>query len=153
VRFLVADIRNAGRVHQTESYSDPQVILGKSPEYTTFRHPLEVEATADMAEADIVVSGRTSLTVGFSCARCLEDFERTFKSEFSQVYTSDQNEIDLTSEIKEAIYIDMPLTPVCRESCKGLCPVCGVNKNQVVCQCQPAQKKSSWDALKEFRFH
>jgi uncharacterized protein len=48
--------------------------------------------------------------------------------------------IDLAEELREEILLALPTQVLCREDCKGLCPVCGGNRNQVPCQCEEAQK-------------
>ena len=56
----------------------------------------------------------------------------------------DGDEIDLSAEIRDQLLLAYPITPLCREDCAGLCPVCGANRNQRPCGCQaqrsPAQK-------------
>jgi uncharacterized protein len=42
---------------------------------------------------------------------------------------------DLAAIAAEQIYLALPLKPICRPECKGLCPVCGVNRNQEECSC------------------
>ena len=45
-------------------------------------------------------------------------------------------EIDLGELIHEQFYLTLPMKPLCREDCKGLCPVCGANWNQTTCACE-----------------
>jgi uncharacterized protein len=56
----------------------------------------------------------------------------------------DGDEIDLSAEIRDQLLLAYPITPLCREDCAGLCPVCGGNRNLRPCGCQaeraPAQK-------------
>jgi uncharacterized protein len=49
-------------------------------------------------------------------------------------YRDDQ--IDLGEVVREQLYLALPMKPLCREDCKGLCPVCGVNRNRETCTCQ-----------------
>lgn len=151
VRFLVEEVRNAGRIERNEVV-DPVVFLGKPPEYVHFRHPLVLSVTAVITGNDVMVSGDVSTKLGFTCGRCLEDFDRTYKSTFQQVFSADSREIDLTPDIHELVFVDLPLIPVCKEDCKGLCPTCGKNKNLTECDCKNAQENPKWGALKEFRF-
>jgi uncharacterized protein len=46
--------------------------------------------------------------------------------------------VDLTPLIQEELVLALPTRPLCRETCKGLCPQCGANLNQQVCGCIPA---------------
>lgn len=44
--------------------------------------------------------------------------------------------IDLAEFLRQEIILHFPLIPVCSKSCKGLCPVCGKDKNKTDCHCQ-----------------
>ena len=44
-------------------------------------------------------------------------------------------EIDLTEAVQEQILLSLPLRPLCREDCKGLCPGCGEDLNKGACGC------------------
>jgi uncharacterized protein len=43
--------------------------------------------------------------------------------------------IDLRELVREQLYLQLPMKPLCRESCAGLCPVCGTNLNTGSCEC------------------
>jgi len=44
---------------------------------------------------------------------------------------------------------DLPLVPLCAPSCQGLCPRCGVNRNETECGCAEAPADPRWDALRD----
>ena len=48
-----------------------------------------------------------------------------------------EEEIDLAELLREQFYLALPMKPLCAESCKGLCPQCGVNLNVETCACKP----------------
>ena len=146
MRFLVSEVRNAGRVDQDISV-DPISILGNPPEFVSFLQPLKVTASAVMTGDDIVVSGHIESGFGFSCGRCLDEFERPYRADFQQVFNADENEIDVSPDIKEVVYVDLPLIPICRDDCKGLCPTCGKNRNVVACGCVQTHENPKWNDL------
>ncbi len=152
MHFSVSEIRSAGRLERDESL-DPTPILGNPPEFVSFRYPLKVMASAMMTGSDIVVSANVATTLRFICGRCLEPYERPFKADFQQVFSSDLKEIDISNDIQEVVYIDLPITPVCKEDCKGLCSNCGKNRNELECKCEFASMDSKWDGLNRIRFH
>ena len=45
-------------------------------------------------------------------------------------------QIDLSQLMDEQFYLALPMKPLCREHCKGLCPSCGTNLNEAACDCQ-----------------
>jgi uncharacterized protein len=86
-----------------------------------------------------------------ACARCLEParvpidlhLAVTFipadadRSDDPDVVLFAGTEIDLSDEIRDEIALAVPINPLCAEDCRGLCPVCGANRNEKLCGCQP----------------
>ncbi len=151
MRFLVSEVRTAGRLERKVSV-EPSTVLGVAPEFVQYRHALNVYAEAVLTGTDIVVTGEISTTFGFTCGRCLENYERPFRGKLQQIYSLDQKEIDISPEVKEAVLLEMPITPVCHEGCKGLCATCGKNRNIAPCTCKAVAENPKWSALKDFRF-
>lgn len=92
--------------------------------------------------AQIVLSGRTPS----ECARCLAPFEQAIATEFTELYAFDErsmtdaqlllpanHQVDLAPLAREYLLLDMPITPLCKAECKGLCTVCGANLNEEDC--------------------
>jgi uncharacterized protein len=44
--------------------------------------------------------------------------------------------LDLTEVVRQALFLAMPMNPICKDDCAGLCPQCGSNLNQEQCQCE-----------------
>jgi uncharacterized protein len=59
--------------------------------------------------------------------------------------------IELEDVLKEQIYLKIPVQPLCSESCKGVCPVCGQDRNVQPCQCHRIKNTALANALKNFR--
>ena len=59
--------------------------------------------------------------------------------------------IDFGPAVREQILLSVPGYPVCRESCKGLCPVCGANLNDGDCGCDRRTPDPRWAGLEKFR--
>jgi uncharacterized protein len=92
--------------------------------------------------AQVALSGRTQA----ECARCLDPFELAIATDFTELYAFDErsmtesqllvpanHQIDLAPLAREYLMLDMPITPLCRPNCLGLCTVCGVNRNNEDC--------------------
>jgi uncharacterized protein len=60
-------------------------------------------------------------------------------------------EIDLDPVVREQLILALPHYPVCRDSCKGLCPVCGANLNEKECGCDRKVPDPRWAGLEKFR--
>lgn len=61
------------------------------------------------------------------------------------------HEIDLDPVVREQILLALPGYPLCREDCKGLCPVCGVNLNEQTCGCAASKPDARWNVLEKFK--
>ncbi|MBN1225748.1 MAG: DUF177 domain-containing protein, partial [Deltaproteobacteria bacterium] len=55
--------------------------------------------------------------------------------------------IDLTEVVREQILLAVPMIPICKEDCKGLCPYCGQNLNQCKCVCAGKTIDPRWSKL------
>lgn len=109
----------------------------------------------------VELEARLEAEVRLECSRCLEPFETQAGGEFSLIIVSeatefgigekrlaledamlfyaDRGKVDLRQIAREQIHLNLPLKPVCRADCGGLCPTCGVNRNRIECSCQPAE--------------
>jgi uncharacterized protein len=65
----------------------------------------------------------------------------------------DGKEIDLDPIVREQVLLALPMDVVCGEDCKGLCPVCGQNRNEKPCQCETKVTDPRWMALKDIKLN
>lgn len=111
---------------------------------------------------DYLLMGRLAGALETTCARCLEparvsvdaqlavtfvptnlDEEDDEIDEADDVIAFGGNEIDLSDEIRDEILLALPLQPLCSEACRGLCPICGGNRNAVACECEAEQRQAA----------
>jgi uncharacterized protein len=105
-----------------------------------------------------------------SCSRCVDPYELPVNAAFDVRYlpdtenTGDQerevddddltaafyhdDRIDLAQLIEEQMYLALPMKPLCRPDCRGLCPQCGANLNAEACDCEPHWEDPRLSALK-----
>ncbi len=105
----------------------------------------------------ILAKGRLHTEVEITCSRCLSLFSHpltlNIEEEYSPItdvvsgaslplpdepgcFTIDEHHIlDLTEAIRQYALLAIPMKPLCRENCAGLCPNCGHNLNQGPCDC------------------
>lgn len=91
-------------------------------------------------------------TIGkLTCARCLTSFPTSLEASWNEKFTDKKElacdteeeailflsdgQVDLTPYVREQLLIHLPYAPLCKPDCAGLCPVCGVNKNEATCSC------------------
>ena len=68
-----------------------------------------------------------------------------------ETYLIDHDVVDLAPLVHDAILLDLPLAPLCREDCAGLCAYCGIDKNEATCECT-APLDPRWATLDGLRF-
>lgn len=145
------------------SFDVPEVDLGEQP--YRFDGPLTFEVTLTNTGAGIVASGTVKARVVTPCVRCLcetcldveaevEGFyvrpghEDEFPEEQEVELIGDDSTIDLEPALTQSLVVELPFAPVHDPDCKGICPVCGADRNLGACSCEPAAKPSPFDVLK-----
>ncbi len=110
--------------------------------------------TAQRFVTDLLVRGIVEVDVRSRCARCGERFLQTIRDkDFTRSYPlSVANElIDLTADIREAIFLALPMNYVCSAACRGLCVQCGANLNKAPCACGQPRQTTPWDMLDQVK--
>jgi uncharacterized protein len=59
--------------------------------------------------------------------------------------------IDLLHEVKELLFVNLPIKPICKSECKGFCPQCGAALNVAACGCELKQEPSPFEKLKDLK--
>lgn len=125
----------------------------------------------------VEVDGSVSSLVRLSCGRCLQGFDFPLEAAFSLTFVEELpavtdevtdeevevdaeemglilfegEEIDLRDAIQEQLVMALPLRPLCRKECKGLCSQCGADLNEGACGCGPSDLSLKFAALKDFK--
>ena len=119
----------------------------------------------------ILARGRLHTEVELTCSRCLSLFSCPLTLNIEEEYfptidvvtgasvplpdepdsftIDEHNIIDLTEAIRQYALLAIPMKPLCREDCAGLCPTCGGNLNQSSCNCLPKPVDPRWSKLLE----
>jgi len=96
----------------------------------------EIRLEFSLGTDSVLVQGLVSAEGRFACSRCLCEFEAAFTSEFEESFSADAEFIDIMSKTRQAVVLSNEIKRLCREDCKGLCPVCGANLNKSACACK-----------------
>jgi uncharacterized protein len=112
---------------------------------------LNVERTGDQ----VTVTGKVQAVARLECVRCLKIFDRPVEVDLTvfadrsgssprleedlerdhYMKFHDGRQLDLRDETREALLLELPITPHCQEACRGLCPRCGSDLNLGPCGC------------------
>lgn len=80
-----------------------------------------------------------------------EEEERELEEKDLGVLVVEGEELDLGPVLLEQIQLNVPMRPLCREECAGLCPTCGANLNESRCRCAPRAPDPRWSDLAALR--
>ena len=122
---------------------------------------------------DIRVKGIVRVGMEADCDRCLDPVPVQLENEFDLLYRSSEFEstapehaldegeaevgyyegdgIELNDILREHILLSLPMQQICRESCQGICPLCGKNRNLAECRCEARLTDDRWSALRNVR--
>lgn len=136
--------------------------------------PGEVSGRIRRAGKEVELRGHLRAKVEVVCGRCLQPVELPIKTEFNERFVravswaaEEQHELDeadlniavfdgeaieLDDLVREELLLALPVNVLCSEDCKGLCPICGVDRNRFDCQCGNDEIDSRWQKLGDLRF-
>ncbi|MEV4332647.1 DUF177 domain-containing protein [Streptomyces sp. NPDC049597] len=111
--------------------------------------PVELELRLESVMEGVLVTGTARASAEGECVRCLEPLRQEVAADFQEMFTypdadergrpaepvDDEDEdilyledgmFDLEPVLRDAVVLALPMQPVCREDCAGLCPECGI---------------------------
>lgn len=105
---------------------------------------------------NLSIRGSVESTATLECARCLRAFQypvrvplEVLAERSGHARDADEAElerdhdvvffngrqVDMGDAARQALLVEIPLSPHCREDCRGLCPICGADRNEAPCAC------------------
>lgn len=127
--------------------------------------------TARRVEDEVFLDGTLNFQTNFACARCLEEFVQAYQLPLHLVIqlVTDESIIHeeaeetegfvvcpeslstfcLDQQVRDSIALEVPMKPLCRGDCRGLCTHCGANLNEGDCGCKRAETDPRWDGLRK----
>jgi uncharacterized protein len=119
--------------------------------------PIDVELTLESLSDGIVVTGHIASRWEGACRRCLDSVGGPLEVQVRELYQQRPEaddafsfrgeHLDLEPMVREALLLELPLAPLCRPDCAGLCPVCGANRDAADCGHLAPVADSRWAAL------
>ncbi|HEY0071398.1 MAG TPA: DUF177 domain-containing protein [Chloroflexia bacterium] len=159
-------------------FDTPNLALDEDPGEGETLHAQDVHGDVKVTRlADsLLVQGDIEAGVLLECSRCLEKFTRPVdarleeqflptidvetgapvrREEFEEndlAFEIDPNHLmDLTEPVRQALLVALPMKPLCREDCKGICLQCGANLNETACGHGDEPADNRWTGLRELR--
>ena len=138
--------------------------------------PLKAAGVAELLAhtgGEIRIQGRYSVSLSAQCDRCLKQAAFPLEKNFDLFYRpmsviarDEEVEIDegeaeiafyedggleLEDILREQILLALPMQRVCSDVCRGICPVCGKNRNENSCDCKIESADERWGALRNLK--
>ncbi len=161
LRVNVADLLHRPASRREVSLELPPGLLGTPVARLADQPRARLSAVLERVPEGVVVRGRVEGRYESQCSRCLEPIGSELTCDVRELFEPDpiegetyplaHEEVDLELPVRDAVLVELPLAPLCSERCAGLCPVCGANRNEVACDCDPTLPDPRWDALRELR--
>jgi len=173
LKITVSKIPDGGmnlRAEKDGTWFQGMIRDGSPSDFTLER--IEVACSVQRMKENVFIEGTLSTMVEVPCCRCLEPTKipvgASFKYTFCPPPADPREEWELTAEdldfayyeedtidmdnlIFEQVVLQVPIKPLCRESCKGLCPHCGINLNTASCNCRTETFDERLAVLKGFK--
>jgi uncharacterized protein len=158
---MIIDLREFDRPSGT--IAGEETVQIEDPQAGKVEVPCRIELDYRQTSGTFHFHGRVSGAFSSECARCLDPVGVSIGGEFDLMVrrgehggeTADdlvvlgpnQHELDLSPFVRETVVLNEPMTVLCGENCRGLCPECGVNWNREKCNHGEATDPR-WDALR-----
>lgn len=148
------------------SLNDPVAIM----ENNTESH-VEGMIKLTKTHRGVLAQGIVDTSVQLECSRCLNTFKKILTVNIEEEFfpSLDINSgtaleqpddtgsfiidahhiLDLSEAIRQNALLAIPMKPLCREDCAGLCPICGKDLNKKHCKCSQVSFNSHWEQLAE----
>ncbi len=146
--------------------------FGADPDFTVVA-PVSLAFDIFKDKQQFRLVGGVQTTLELPCGRCLEPYTASVDQAFDLRYHPrtlntgegereledddlttafyENDEIDLGHLMQEQFYLSLPMKPLCRDDCKGLCVVCGTNLNLETCGCKRDWEDPRLAALKKLK--
>lgn len=127
--------------------------------------PVRAELRLESVVEGVLLTGPVEGRVVAQCARCLKDLSTTVTPELCELFVTPGHEVpddedaydvqgtdvDLEPALRDALALSLPLNPLCRDDCKGLCATCGTDLNAGACDCVEDDVDPRWAELDALR--
>lgn len=121
---------------------------------------LKAELVLENASGVLVVRGPAETTLELTCDRCLTVWTEALKVEITEAlgfdgdgdgdgYALESDTADLEPVLRDALLLEVPLRPMCRDDCLGLCATCGADLNTATCPGHDEESTSPFAALRD----
>jgi uncharacterized protein len=158
VADLLSRPGNTRQEHLEAPLGELAVLASRVPEGGVVSLDLELQSVNE----GIVAKGTVQAPFEGECRRCLTTVRGTLQADVMEIFEDepvegetrklDHDRIDLEPIARDTVLLELPLAPVCRDDCAGLCAECGADLNQGDCGHGHDVVDDRWSALEGLTF-
>ena len=172
--FLSVKEMELRKIRFDETFAAGQIdFTGENLEQSSPLHATGVTELLKHTDGELRIQGKYTVEMASQCDRCLGQARFPLAASFDLIYRpvaeiarEEEVEIDedeaelgfyegggikLEDILREQVLLALPMQRVCSEACKGICPVCGRNRNEGDCACAPPAMDDRWNALRSLK--
>ena len=153
------------------TYEPEELVL--DDEHARLIEPPQVTGRINRSGHEVRLQGKILARAEVDCDRCLKQVAVAVETAFDVTYVPaedyaeaetaelqaedlgvsvyEDETIDVDELVREQVLLALPARALCGEDCKGLCPVCGANRNENPCECETVNTDPRWNELKNLR--
>ena len=161
MKVLISEIPDEGLDFAHEETVESDTIIS----------PIKARLKIMKIGSEVIVKGEVVADIRLQCSRCVADFYPVLSVPVDVVYHPldelkgeerheilngeldmdfySGDEMDITTLMKEQILLNIPMKPLCTDSCRGMCRTCGKNLNEGDCSCPHTETDRRFDILKK----
>jgi uncharacterized protein len=170
--FLSTKEMEVRKVRFDETFQPGEIDF--AGEGVTQSSPLRAAGVAELLAntgGEVRITGHLTVSIESECDRCLAQAQFPLDADFDLFYRPIQSLVaeeevaidegeaemgfyagagmDLEDVLREQVVLLLPMQRVCNVNCKGICPVCGRNRNETACNCREEPANERWNALRK----
>jgi uncharacterized protein len=102
-----------------------------------YTEPILLKGEAEKSPGMLRLQGALTTAVRRVCGKCLKEKSEKLSFEVDWIFDlSGKEVIEPLENVRELLIVEHPLVHLCKASCKGLCPQCGIDLNERSCNCK-----------------
>lgn len=154
LRLNVSDlVDRPGERRREQGSIDLDLSIGES----TVKGRADIDVILEGIDQGVLARFEVGVPMHLVCTRCLAEWDETLEVSAVQIYEGEPDEdgyaldrddtIDLEGPVRDEVALAVPVRPLCRPDCAGLCPTCGTDLNREPCGGHDEPSSSPFAAL------
>jgi uncharacterized protein len=159
----LGDLRDLrGSHHVVRRGTLPEALVADVDSRVPAGSEMAADVVVESFDGGVAVTGRVSSVWEGECRRCMAPLDGELVAEVRELfrrgggeddgtYPMGEDYVNIREMVADALFVALPLLPLCRDDCRGICPRCGADLNVAACGCEEVHFDPRWSALEVLR--